>query len=485
MFLVIYFMKNILDNYIKELSPYSDIPNVLELMAELISWVTDNISHVFELAQSAERLLKIIHTWAYKNNNLLEQLQNTKDPLRAQASEAFFTKEQAYIIAQNFCSSHIDGHSLHSVLRVTHISKPIAEAIVDIFSKKWMKFDAIDFYEPYFNATLFQWTWDFWFEALQDRRIKKLSSINSGIFLNQYTPSDYHTIYSYEARLLNFKFQRVWFDNLSESMIKTTTIPSVMNANIDEISYDKYLNLYFEACDQPWDEIKKAQEILIEQFDLATDLRIKNADGTDVHFDISWMTFVNFTDGNVPWSEIFSAPKREWVQWKIVAKWKFSHSSDIITNITLDDIKDGQIHNYFAEENDELFKSIIVNHPGSDYIGEIGIWTNPHLQQHLVNNLLVEKIWWSFHVALWYSFIFDHYDGKPVHVDNGNRSTMHRDITAMLRWQESHIMLDGKILQKNGKWLDPRVSVLNEGWWTLPIEQQPDWRKKNYPHGYT
>lgn len=67
----------------------------------------------------------------------------------------------------------------------------------------------------------------------------------------------------------------------------STLIPSRENALVDQMDYSEYLKLYTEACDQPWDAIKNAQEYLIEQFDAADDLWIKSADGTDVHFDIS------------------------------------------------------------------------------------------------------------------------------------------------------------------------------------------------------
>jgi len=454
-------------------------------MNEIATWTTDNISRSFQLAQSAERLLQIIVSWAYENNELLQCLQYTKDPSWKNVSQAFFSQEYAYAIAHKFYISYLNAGSLPTLLRVSHLSKSIAEVLVEIFLKEWKWFDVIDFHEPYFTATLLAWTWQTWFDALKKRKENQLSSIRHGIFLKHDTSSDYQNNYPYDIKKFFVELNRAWFDAMST--YTSTIIPSLENSLVDEIPYDDYLQLYCEACDQPWDEIKKAQEYLIEQFDVASDLWIQNADGTDVHFDISWMTFANSCiTANIPWSEIFSAPRREWVNWKIVAKWKFFYScSGIIKNIVLDDIKDGKICTYYAEEGNEWFKKTIAAFPWSDYIWEIGIGTNPHLQQHMINKLLVEKIWGSFHVALWKAYTYTHYDGKPVNVDNGNRSSMHRDITTLLRWQESHIMLDGKLVQKNGKWLDPRVSVLNEGWWTLPVEQQPEWRKKDYPHGYT
>jgi hypothetical protein len=54
----------------------------------------------------------------------------------------------------------------------------------------------------------------------------------------------------------------------------------------------------------------------------------------------------------------------------------------------------------------------------------------------------------------------------------------------MLRNNNSSIVLDGEVIQENGKRLDPKLSILNEGWGAVDEDNQPNWRKRKYPQGY-
>ena len=135
-----------------------------------------------------------------------------------------------------------------------------------------------------------------------------------------------------------------------------------------------------------------------------------------------------------------------------------------------------------AEKGVEHFTAFIERDPGNRYVGELGIGTNPHLKQHVVNGLLVEKIGGSFHLALGGAYEMTDYMGQPVHVDNGNRSKDHWDVTTMLHGAGGAIYLDGRQIMENGFFKDRRLGVLNKGWNAVPESQRPEyWRSHETP----
>lgn len=128
----------------------------------------------------------------------------------------------------------------------------------------------------------------------------------------------------------------------------------------------------------------------------------------------------------------------------------------------------------------ESFERSIGVDDGARFVGELGIGTNPHLKRHVVNGLLVEKIGGSFHIALGRPYSYTSYEGVPVKVDNGGKSSLHWDITTMLHGKDGCIELDGRKVMENGQWIDPKYDVLNRGWESVPVEQRPDYWQDYY-----
>ncbi len=233
--------------------------------------------------------------------------------------------------------------------------------------------------------------------------------------------------------------------------------------------------------DQPWPQISDAHKVLIEKFNNASMARFTNKYGTDISMSLVHENGISFTfcnsliAKNVPGSEIFSAPRLDSVQGRIVSKGRFCEDNvNTITNLTLEFDK-GRLVSWDAEEGVEHFTRFVENDPNNRYVGELGIGTNPHLKRHVANTLLVEKIGGSFHLALGDAYTMTHYLGDPVHVDNGNRSVDHWDITTMLHGAEGRIILDGEVIMENGEFLDPRLDVLNRGWLAIPQEERPEY----------
>ncbi len=277
-----------------------------------------------------------------------------------------------------------------------------------------------------------------------------------------------------------------------EAISTLTLLPTRKEAAIDQIPYDQYQRLFFEMCDQPWKRISAAQKILIGQFNAASHARFVNNWGTDIEMELvddagRAFTFCNsLIDKNIPGSEIFSAPKRTSVNGRIVSRGRFHNDdSHIIENLTLH-FTNGCLDTYGAERGLEHFTKFIENDPGNRFVGELGFGTNPHLKQHVSNGLLVEKIGGSFHLALGSAYTMTDYMGAPVHVDNGNRSKDHWDITTMLYGAGGKVFLDGQMIMDNGVFLDARLDVLNRGWAAVPETARPEyWRHHSTPFAVT
>lgn len=482
-------MKKILENLSWELALYSEIPGVSDVKAKVEEAIGGDVSVALEAVQGAERTLKIVKSWAHNDPALLQRLQNTKDRLWTEEPEAKIDKEKAHNLAKQFYESNQKAIWASTAFKISHIGKEVVEAIIKIFEEQWKSIDYIDVDEPYFHATLLEGTGEEWLNVIKDRRLEKFDNVVKLVNVRQTMPSDIQNIVSPEANILLNAFAKAWEQRLrsGELFYTLTSIPTPEEAKLDGMDYDAYVDLFFESCDQPRDEIGKAQELLIHKMDAAKQVRIWNQDGTDISVDIDGMTFANsLVLKNIPWSEAFSAAKKHGVNGKIVTKWNYKYRNSPIIKDPVMEIENGKIINaYAADEASTLaFNEILDTDEGARYFGEFAIGTNPHLRKQFLNPLLVEKVWGSFHMAAWQSYTYKTYDGKPVNLDNWNGSNIHWDITTMLRDQNSEIIVDGEAIQRNGLWLDPQLRVLNEWWGAVSEERQPKRWKEKYPQGY-
>ncbi len=298
----------------------------------------------------------------------------------------------------------------------------------------------------------------------------------------------------FEGSLLETdSYKRAIFDSILSKAIERvssgeifftlTTIPTRRDAEIDLIPYEAYLPLYFEMIDQPWDLISDAQKYLIALLDRASHLRFVNDWGTDVGMDIDGFTFCNSMNAkNVPGSEVFSAPRRDSVNGRIVSKGRFvpPGSAGGVTEDLMMTFEDGYLKDFSARSGATYFEAFLNRDPGNRYTGEIGIGTNPHLKHHLTNTLLVEKIGGSFHLALGRAYSLTEYEGVAVNVDNGNRSIDHWDLTTMLYGCGGKIYVDGAEIMRDGRFLASELEVLNRGWASVPPEKRPSYWQ-HYP----
>ena len=118
-----------------------------------------------------------------------------------------------------------------------------------------------------------------------------------------------------------------------------------------------------------------------------------------------------------------------------------------------------------ASAGEADLNAILNTDEGARYFGEVALGTNPGLRRRLLNPLLNEKVGGSFHITPGRAYSRTEYHGRPVMLDNGNRSDVHWDIAIpmLASFGGGRVLLDGALVQEDGRFLAPELSVLNAG----------------------
>ena len=459
-----------------------------KLLAEFSDALQPPFRRQIDYIHRGQRMIKIARTKIYQNTKLLKKILTATDPSWASMKELPVEIELKKALSQQLYKSSNVRSGDKLIIAVTEDGRDLAEEIILM-----CLLDNVDFelgvQDPLRMMHMINDMNDEQLEKLAQLTLEKYEGVKSEIIISSSTSPDIKRRTNPD-RMKQYKLLNKPIHDLAmagDLHYTLTRIPTRHDADLDEMKYEDYLELFFELCDQPWEEIQKAQEALKSHFDSAKELRLSNSDGTDLTLDITNMTFANSVIAkNIPGSEIFSAPVKTGVNGKVVAKGKFRYgTSDTIENITLS-FKNGRIESFSAEMNEGDLEKIITaddeHGEGTRHLGEIGIGTNPHLRRHVINPLLVEKIGGSFHIALGSCYTYTSYLGAPVNLNNGNQSHSgaHWDLTTLLRGKDGIMELDGKCIQENGDWIGTEFDVLNKSWEALHVEDQPFWWKQKY-----
>lgn len=462
------------------------------LLQEYADALQPPISKQLNFVHKAQRLIKLAATKAYENKELTRKILNAPDPCWSQMKSIPVKRELTQALAyQLFTSSGaISGEKI--VIATTEEGKDITEELLSLCLRNGVDFE-LGIKDPLRMVYMINELSEDALQRLSDLNLKKYEGVHREIIISSYSDIETKKMIDEEKNKVYRKMNQHIHDRAmaGELHYTLTRIPTPHDAELDGMEYEAYLELFFELCDQPWEEIKKAQQKLIDRFDKASEVHITNDDGTDITFDITGQTFANSVIAkNIPGSEIFSSPLRNGTNGIIIAKGKFQYgSSEIIEDVTLK-FEKGRLVDFSCRVGQKDLEEIITaddeHGEGTRHLGELGIGTNPHLRKHVVNGLLVEKIGGSFHVALGSCYTYKNYLGTPVNLDNGNRSHSgtHWDLTTMLRGKSGKMMIDGILIQENGEWIGDEYSVLNQGWGALNESAQPAWWKQKFSAGY-
>lgn len=248
-------------------------------------------------------------------------------------------------------------------------------------------------------------------------------------------------------------------------------LPSPVEAKKNGLSFPQYAQIYLNACDRPWQEVGAAQEILIEEILNGGKILEIFADEnnpdekwrTHVRMSIAGMTFANSTiHRNFPGNEWFSAPKRGTTEGRWALPYPVMFGGRVLPNLCLD-FSGGKIVDFFTDGDTNFVRDILDTDEGAREVGEIAGGGNSELNRPFLNPLLIEKVAGSWHLTPGHAYAAKTYMGKPVVTDNGVRSAIHEDLTRMLTksYGGGRVLSDGTLIQKDGFFLDSRLSLLN------------------------
>ena len=128
------------------------------------------------------------------------------------------------------------------------------------------------------------------------------------------------------------------------------------------------------------DELMRHVDILNE-YNFKT-LRYKNSAGTDVTVELPEGHYwaggeESSADGlmfsaNIPTEEVFTLPKKDGINGRLVATKPLSHNGTLIEGFSFE-VKDGKIVEVHAEKGEEILKDAISVDEGASYFGEVAL----------------------------------------------------------------------------------------------------------------
>ena len=218
----------------------------------------------------------------------------------------------------------------------------------------------------------------------------------------------------------------------------TVGFPCQALAQESEMNLVEYENFVYSACLQDWKKIKNFMNKVKSKFKKNSEVHLIGK-GVDLKMKVKGnLAKIDAGEENMPGGEIFMAPVRESLNGWIKFDYPAIRDGKEVADIELK-FENGKVVEAKASKNENFLKEI--KDENSCYVGELGIGCNPKINKFTKNLLFDEKINGTIHLAL-----------GSAYKENGggNDSAIHWDIVKDMK--NAKIIVDGKILQKKGKW---------------------------------
>ena len=220
----------------------------------------------------------------------------------------------------------------------------------------------------------------------------------------------------------------------------TIAFPSEALAQDAEMSLTEYENFVYGACLQDWKKLGKRIDKIAKTFEKGKSIHLIG-NNVDLKFSIAGKNCVGDKgEENMPGGEVFMAPVRESLNGWIKFEYPAIRGGKEVTDIELK-FNQGKVVEAKASKNEEFLKQMLETDENASYVGEFGVGCNPKINKFTKSLLFDEKIGGTIHLAL-----------GSAYKENGggNDSALHWDIVKDM--SKAKIVLDGKVIQENGKW---------------------------------
>ncbi len=230
-----------------------------------------------------------------------------------------------------------------------------------------------------------------------------------------------------------------------------TAYPTLAYAQEAEMSLSEYEDFVYRACllhhKDPvtaWKKLAEQQQRVADYLDKCKELRIRATD-TDIRFGIEGRKWINcLGDKNFPDGEVFTGPLEDSVEGHIRYSFPAIREGRHVDDIRLT-FKAGKAVEATAVKNQDFLITMLDQDEGARFLGELSLGTNYEVQKFTRNLLFDEKIGGTCHLALG--------KGYPE-TGSKNTSGLHWDMVCDLR-DGGEVFADGKLIQKNGRFVDP------------------------------
>ena len=125
-----------------------------------------------------------------------------------------------------------------------------------------------------------------------------------------------------------------------------------------------------------------------------------------------------------------------WVKFEFPSIYNGKEIRDIFLRL-----KKGKVVEAKASKNQNMLHTALKSDKNASYVGEFGIGINPGINRFTNNLMFDEKMNGTIHLALGMAYVEN---------GGGNDSVIHWDLVKDMH--KAKIILDGKVVQENGKW---------------------------------
>ncbi|MBU3913769.1 MAG: aminopeptidase [Nanoarchaeota archaeon] len=220
--------------------------------------------------------------------------------------------------------------------------------------------------------------------------------------------------------------------------------PCAALAQEAEMSLVDYENFVFSACLQDWKREGKKIDRILSRFKKGKKFHLIG-ENVDLKMEIMGrLAIADKGEDNMPGGEIFMAPVKDSVNGWIKFEYPAIEQGNEVSGISLK-FENGKVVEARAEKGEEFLKKMIATDENSCYLGELGIGMNPKITRYTKDLLFDEKIGGTIHLALGMAYT------ENLPENETRESAIHWDIVKSMK--KAKIILDGKIVQENGKWV--------------------------------
>lgn len=209
-----------------------------------------------------------------------------------------------------------------------------------------------------------------------------------------------------------------------------------------DMSLEEYEDFVYSATNIDWNKVKLKEMKLKNALDKASEVHIVGKD-TDLKMSIKGRKAIPcYGERNMPDGEVFMSPIEDSAEGYIYYEMPAIYQGREVTGIRLR-FKAGKVVEAHADKNEDFLIAMLDTDKGGRFLGELGVGVNYGIQKFTKDILFDEKIGGTVHLAVGRSY--EEAGGKNI-------SAIHWDMIKDLR-KGGALYLDGKAIQKNGKFL--------------------------------